>query len=299
MLDTRHSSSLASPCEDLETHASTSLCDVVRVREGEGLPDADQIIEEVPVALVFNGVSHAVMLASPCDLEDFATGFSLGEGIVEATCEIYDLDVQPACSGLVVNMTIASQRFAALKDRRRSLTGRTGCGLCGIESLDALAAHAMNARPAAVSAACQVLSNEAIEQGLRQLPHWQPLRKLTGASHGAAWCDSAGNIQLLREDVGRHNALDKLVGAMARQKKPTHEGFALITSRASYEMVQKAARAGITALVAVSAPTALAVQMAKSAGILLVGFARTGQRVVYSQPDRLGLQPTSVSHTLM
>jgi len=265
---------------------TTALCDVVRVKGVEATADEDHLIEEVPVALVFNGISHAVMLASPADLEDFAVGFSLSEGIVEQAREIHDLEVRRECSGMVVEMEIASGRFAALKDRRRSLTGRTGCGLCGLESLEAMAAH--TAIGSARLSDQFRLSVEAIDEGLRQLPHWQPLRHITGASHGAAWCDARGNIELLREDVGRHNALDKLVGALARQRpQPPRDGFALITSRASYEMVQKAARAGITAMVAVSAPTALAVQMAQSAGMLLVGFARTGQRVIYSQPDRL------------
>lgn len=297
MLDTKN--------EDLATHSSeeaglpdaTALCDVLRIRNSESSMDEDQVIEEVPVALVFNGISHAVMLASPCDLEDFAVGFSLSEGIVEDVREIRDLTIRQECSGLVVDMDIASQRFLALKDQRRSLAGRTGCGLCGVESLDALGKRTASA--AARLPDWARLSNSAIDEGLRQLPHWQPLRNSTGASHAAAWCDAWGNIVLLREDVGRHNALDKLVGALARQKKQDRDGFALITSRASYEMVQKAARAGITALVAVSAPTALAVELAKSAGLLLVGFARTGQRVVYSQPDRLDLQPSAASHSLM
>jgi len=273
------------------------MCDVRRIRGDTVTSDEDHVIEEVPVALVFNGISHAVMLASPADLEDFAVGFSLSEGIVAQAREIHDLDVRSECSGIVVEMTIASERFFALKDRRRSLVGRTGCGLCGVESLEAITAQTANS-PANLASEFR-LKHEAIDEGLRQLPHWQPLRNLTGASHGAAWCDAQGNIELLREDVGRHNALDKLVGALARQNKPISDGFVLITSRASYEMVQKTARAGIAALVAVSAPTTLAVQMAKSAGVLLVGFARDGQQVIYSQPDRLDFQPSSPSYSLV
>jgi len=276
---------------------AAAVCDVRRIRGDTVTSDEDHVIEEVPVALVFNGISHAVMLASPADLEDFAVGFSLSEGIVAQAREIHDLDVRSECSGIVVEMTIASERFFALKDRRRSLVGRTGCGLCGVESLEAITAQTANS-PANLASEFR-LKHEAIDEGLRQLPHWQPLRNLTGASHGAAWCDAQGNIELLREDVGRHNALDKLVGALARQNKPINDGFVLITSRASYEMVQKTARAGIAALVAVSAPTTLAVQMAKSAGVLLVGFARDGQQVIYSQPDRLDFQSSSPSYSLV
>lgn len=276
---------------------AATLCDVHRISGNTATIDEDHVIEEVPVALVFNGISHAVMLASPTDLEDFAVGFSLSEGIVEHAREIRDLDVRRECSGIVVEMTIANERFFALKNRRRSLVGRTGCGLCGVDSLEAITAQTTNSA-AAVPGRVQP-SNDAITEGLRQLPLWQPLRSLTGASHGAAWCDAQGNIELLREDVGRHNALDKLVGALARQNKPASDGFVVITSRASYEMVQKTARAGISALVAVSAPTTLAVQMAKSAGILLVGFARDNQRVVYNQPDQLDFLPSSTSNSLV
>lgn len=273
---------------------AASLLDVQRIKNNRSTHAADHVIEEVPVALVFNGISHAVMLASPADLEDFAVGFSLSEGIVEAAQEIHDLEVHTECTGMVVEMSIASERFLALKDRRRSLVGRTGCGLCGVDSLQVISAQ--TTRLPTLQPGRFTLSQEAIDRGLHQLPQWQPLRSLTGASHGAAWCDASGQIELLREDVGRHNALDKLVGALARQNRAATDGFVLITSRASYEMVQKTARAGISALVAVSAPTTLAVQMAKSAGMLLVGFARDGQGVVYSQPDRLDLP--SFSSTL-
>jgi formate dehydrogenase accessory protein FdhD len=284
------------PTGTSESPVGAVLCDVLRVKGDSATSHADQVIEEVPVALVFNGISHAVMLASPTDLEDFAVGFSLSEGIVEHAHEIHDMDIRGECAGMVVEMTIASERFFALKDRRRSMVGRTGCGLCGIESLEAIAAH--NAISTRTQPGSFKLSSQAIDESLRQLPHWQPLRSITGASHGAAWCDTQGNIVLLREDVGRHNALDKLVGALARQRTPVSDGFVLVTSRASYEMVQKTARAGISALVAVSAPTTLAVQMANSAGLMLIGFARDGQHVIYSQPQRLALQPSSTYQTL-
>lgn len=275
----------------------TALHKVWRSRHDEAVAEEDQVIEEVPVALVYNGISHAVMLASPADLEDFALGFSLGEGIVEAAREIHHLEVRPNCHGIAVEMEIATPRFLALKERRRSLAGRTGCGLCGFDSLAALAVHATQT-PARRDETR--LSAAAIDESLRQLPHWQPLRTRTGASHGAAWVDLGGNIRCLREDVGRHNALDKLIGTLARSSLP-RDGFILISSRASYEMVQKTVRAGFSALVAVSAPTALAIRLAQAADLLLVGFARHGQRVAYSGAERLDCAPSALipTHPLM
>jgi len=262
---------------------TAAVHNVIRVCRGVTASSDDEIIEEIPVALVYNGISQAVMLASPADLEDFALGFSLGEGILTHRRELYDLEVRNTCNGISIEMDIAPQRFMQLKGRRRGLAGRTGCGLCGVESL------AEVARMPAVLAACMKLqiSCAAIDRSLQQLADWQPLRRQTGSAHGAAWADLAGNIQCCREDVGRHNALDKLVGSLARQASPRAPGFALLTSRASYEMVQKAATAGISTLVAISAPTTLAVRQAKAVGILLIGFARPGQLVAYSHSDRL------------
>ncbi|MCD6005161.1 formate dehydrogenase accessory sulfurtransferase FdhD [Vreelandella alkaliphila] len=237
----------------------------------------DLLALERPVALVYNGISHAVMMASPADLEDFALGFSLSEGILANITECYDLDIHEAPQGLTVHLTIASQRIAELKQRRRSLTGRTGCGLCGTEALE----QAIRPIPSVVAPS---LSDAAIQRSLQQLATHQPLQAATGASHGAAWCDTQGRIQRLREDVGRHNALDKLIGALAREAAPLEEGFALVTSRASYEMVHKCASAGIGALVAVSAATALAVEQAQASGLLLAGFARPGRHLIYHRP---------------
>ncbi|OWV30395.1 formate dehydrogenase accessory sulfurtransferase FdhD, partial [Halomonas campaniensis] len=237
----------------------------------------DLLALERPVALVYNGISHAVMMASPADLEDFALGFSLSEGILASTDECYDLEIHEAPQGLTVQLTIASQRMAELKQRRRSLTGRTGCGLCGTEALE----QAIRPIPHVVA---PPVSDAAIQRSLQELATHQPLQAATGASHGAAWCDAQGRIQRLREDVGRHNALDKLIGALAREAAPLGGGFALVTSRASYEMVHKCASAGIGALVAVSAATALAVEQAKASGLLLAGFARPGRHLIYHRP---------------
>ncbi len=292
MLHTHLESSAAVWRDEASTPIATAWREVVRIRHDEAAREDDEVIAEVPVALVYNRISHAVMMASPADLEDFAIGFSLGEGIVEHAHEIHALDIQTHGQGVVLNMVIAARRFAVIKERRRHLAGRSGCGLCGIDSLDTLSAHATGVR---VDAARR-LSVAAIDEALRQLPHLQPLRNRTGASHAAAWVDGQGRILSLREDVGRHNALDKLLGALARTGQPLEEGFALITSRASYEMVQKAARFGISSLVAVSAPTSYAIEQAEAAGILLVGFARAGQRVAYSHAERLDLTPQAATH---
>jgi FdhD protein len=238
----------------------------------------DSIAREVPVALVYNGISHAVMMATPTNLEEMALGFSLSEGILERAGELYDCTIEAAPEGISVEMRIASQRLAGLQRRRRNLAGRTGCGLCGTESL----AEAL--RPVSPVVA-PLLTDAAVQRALAALRTHQPLQAATGASHGAAWCNLQGDILLLREDVGRHNALDKLIGALLQQGQDIPaDGFVLVSSRASYEMVQKSCAVGIGALVAVSAPTSLAIDYAREAGQLLIGFARTGRHVIYHDP---------------
>ena len=237
----------------------------------------DSVAMELPVALVYNGVSHAVMMATPADLEDFAFGFSLTEGILGSCEELYGLEVHEEVSGMAVHLDIATARFMALKQRRRSLAGRTGCGLCGTESLE------QAIRPVA-SVVAPTVSDEAIQHALEAL-HWhQPLQRDTGAVHAAAWCGLGGEVLMTREDVGRHNALDKLIGAILKQRLDVQQGFALVSSRASYEMVHKSASVGIGCLVAVSAATSLAIEQAQQAGLKLVGFARPGRHVIYHQP---------------
>jgi len=248
---------------------------IAPVRAGQAGPaGTDQVVEETAVALVYNGISHAVMMCSPTDLADFALGFSLSEGILADADQLYALDVVQEPTGLRVEMDIAGAPFAQLKDRRRQLTGRSGCGLCGVDSLE----HAI--RPAPAVTPFQP-STQAIERALAQLPEHQIEGQATGASHAAAWISADGDLQLIREDVGRHNALDKLIGA---RNGYFAQGFALITSRASYEMVHKACVAGIGALVAVSAPTSLAVDIASQAGLTLIGFARPGRYQTYGTP---------------
>ena len=241
----------------------------------------DDVAEEIPVALEYNGISHAVMLASPDDLEDFALGFSLSEGILQNRSELYDCEVVATTDGLQVQMRIASERFAGLKDKRRSMTGRTGCGLCGAETL----AQAIRRPPATVGTA--IFSAQRIHDGMEAMKLGQHLQHRTGATHAAAWMTADGVIALVREDVGRHNALDKLIGAMAWRGLDTSTGAVLVTSRASYEMVLKAATMGMGLLAAISAPTSLAIQLAEEANVTLVGFVRNRSHVVYARPHRL------------
>jgi len=251
---------------------SVSVCQNGSV---EGLEDS--VAVELPVALVYNGVSHAVMMTTPADLEDFAFGFSLTEGILGSREELYGLEVHEEANGIAVHLDIATARFMALKQRRRSLAGRTGCGLCGTESLE------QAIRPVA-SVVAPPVPDEAIQLALEAL-HWhQPLQRDTGAVHAAAWCGLDGEVVMTREDVGRHNALDKLIGAVLKQRLDVQQGFALVSSRASYEMVHKSASVGIGCLVAVSAATSLAIEQAQQVGLKLVGFARPGRHVIYHQP---------------
>ncbi len=240
----------------------------------------DCVAEEVPVAMIYNGISHAVMLASPQDLEDFALGFSLAEGILISPKALYGIDVVQQESGIELRMDIANASFSQLKDRRRSMTGRTGCGLCGAESL----AQALRI-PELVNESKEIFERASVLKALNSASSQQELQAKTGATHASFWVKSCGEITMVREDVGRHNALDKLLGARAKQE--AESGFVLTTSRASYEMVQKVAVAGVSMLVAISAPTGLAIRVAEQCGITLIGFARGEQFVVYTHPERL------------
>mgnify|MGYP001205401071 CR=1 FL=1 len=261
---------------------------VTRWQGSAPLAAQDQLADEVAVALVFNGLSHVVMMASPTALADFALGFSLSEGIVSSPEQIYGIDIVSRTVngelGIEVQVELATECFVRLKEKRRNLAGRTGCGLCGAESLQQAVAAPQTVPVQALPA------SESIERALGQLVGQQPLQALTGAVHGAALCDADGNIRLLREDVGRHNALDKLIGAMTSARlrdagdlPVAEQSFVLISSRASYEMVNKCCSTGISTLVAVSAPTALAVNHARMAGLNLIGFARPGRHVIYSE----------------
>ncbi|HEY9540685.1 MAG TPA: formate dehydrogenase accessory sulfurtransferase FdhD [Luteimonas sp.] len=239
------------------------------------------VAAEVPVAFACNGEPFAVMMATPEDLEDFAFGFALAEGIVASADEVVIDSIETSLEGVAIALSIPSDRASVLEARRRSLEGRSGCGICGMAQVEAVL------RPPPPVGTGTVITTDALDRALRELQGRQPLNALTGATHAAGWADSDGRITLVREDVGRHNALDKLVGAMVRAGIDPQVGFAVVTSRASYEMVMKAAQAGITVLAAISAPTALAIALAESSALTLVGFAREHGHVVYAHPRRL------------
>lgn len=262
------------------TDAPQSSFDVLRWREGAQVLIQDQLAEETPVALIYNGISHAVMLATAQDLEDFALGFSLSEGIVQDKSELYGVELRVQPKGIELHCDIASERLMQLKGRRRTLAGKTGCGLCGAESLEQAMRYPRYLRSP------DVFKRSAIISGLATMPTQQLLQQKTGATHACAWVLADGTVALLREDVGRHNALDKLIGAIARSDI-SQAGFIITSSRASYEMVQKTATAGINLLVAISAPTGLAVRVAEQCGLTLVGFARKDSYVVYSHVQQL------------
>ncbi len=268
--------------------------DVARLRAGGGdrAPGvdarvADQVAEEVPVALRYNGRPFAVMMATPCDLADFALGFSLTEGLVDASAQLHELVVDSRFEGIELAMAVSADAPAARigedAQAQRLLPGRSGCGLCGTRELE----DATRPPPALPGDARRSFAADALSRAFAALPAHQPMNAATGAVHAAAWADAGGRIVLAREDVGRHNALDKLVGALVRAGHAPGDGMLLLTSRASHEMVSKAARAGIGFIAAISAPTALAVDVARGAGVCLVGFARPGGCNVYAHPERL------------
>ena len=250
----------------------------------EAIAATDRVAEEVPVAFVYNGLAHAVMMASPADLEDFALGFSLSEAILAAPSELLRIDVVPLDEGVLLRLVIAPERCAPLEEQRRHLAGRTGCGLCGAETIEQAVRH-----PPRVGAGPKV-THAALHAAFAHLARSQPLNAKTGGVHAAAWATPAGELVAVREDVGRHNALDKLIGAVMRAGYRMDEGFALITSRASFEMAQKAATVGIGLIAAISAPTGLAIRLAEETGLTLVAFARDGKHNVYANPARVVLQ---------
>ena len=254
--------------------------DVPATFSGSDSPSDDPVVDETAVALVYNGISHVVMMATATDLEDFALGFSLSEGILSSPDQLYGVSVHAQPLGLEVRLEVASAVEAALKERRRNLAGRTGCGLCGAESLE----QAISV-PQPVQSSLTV-PPAAFAHAVTTLTARQPLRDATGASHGAAFCSPSGEVLCVREDVGRHNALDKLLGALQCEHRQD-EGFVLVTSRASYEMVAKTAAANIPVLAAVSAPTSLAVEHAQRSGLTLVARVSERRHTVYTHPNRV------------
>jgi FdhD protein len=255
---------------------------------GEGM----RIIpEETAIALTFNGGTYAVMMGTPQDLSDFAVGFSLSEGVVQSADDIVSLDVVHLDDGIELRMWLDQSRADRLNERRRHIAGPTGCGLCGIDSI----AEAI--RPAAIVAQGRKFSAQEIMAAMQSIAPLQKINIETRAVHAAAFWMPGRGIVALREDVGRHNALDKLAGALERDKVPTSEGMVLLTSRVSVEMVQKTATIGAPLMVAVSAPTALAVRTADAAGITLAAIARADGFEIFTHPGRITSDVASVGAT--
>jgi FdhD protein len=254
---------------------------VERWVRGRSTQTTDRVAEEVPVALLYNGEPHVVMLATPHDLEDLARGFSLSEELVDVAEEIRGIEVHTGPESAQVRIAIAWEKFPELLRRRRNLTGRTGCGLCGAETLE------QTVRTQCVVGAGPQVSIAQLHAAIAELPAHQVRNAATGSVHAAAWVLPGSGINTLREDVGRHNALDKALGALVLAGADREAGFMLVTSRASYEMVQKAATMGVTFMAALSAPTSFAIRHAQRCGMTLVAFARQEQHVVYAHGHRL------------
>jgi len=261
--------------------AGSALRRVERWRGDSGEAVVDHVAEEVPVAIVCNGEAFAVMMATPADLSDFATGFALSEGIVARPADARVERIEHLLEGIEIHLAIPQARAEALSHRRRSLEGRSGCGICGSRTLEDVLRQ-----PAPATAELRVPAG-AMRRALRELREAQAINTLTGATHAAGFAGPDGGLRLAREDVGRHNALDKLIGAMHAAGVDPGGGFAVVTSRASYEMVMKAASAGIALLAAISAPTALAISLAERANLSLIGFAREQGHTVYTHGRRL------------
>ncbi|WP_053148771.1 formate dehydrogenase accessory sulfurtransferase FdhD [Pseudomonas sp. P97.38] len=238
--------------------------------------DSAALAEEVALAIAYNGISQAVMLVTPTDLEDFIVGFSLGSGIIEDASDIYDLQLSGSGSAQSAQVTIANRAFWNLKQQRRQLAGTSGCGLCGVEALEQALPN-LKVLPGAALPPAQWL------EGLRQrIGQFQPLGQYCGAVHAALFMNAQGELLLGREDIGRHNALDKLIGALVRQRIQVTGGVAIVTSRCSLELIQKVLRAGIQTLVSLSSPTGLAVQWARQHNLNLIHLPQKSAPRVYS-----------------
>lgn len=236
------------------------------------------IAVEAPVSVEVGGIAYAVMMATPTDLEDYALGFALGEGLVETTDQIGRIDVHPIEGGWALRIWLPPERNAIALERARKRVSESSCGLCGIENIEEVL------RPLPTVTARIATDRSAIAAALAALGDHQPLGRATGAVHAAAFCSPAGDIRLAREDVGRHNALDKLIGALARAGIDPATGFVLLSARCSYELVEKTVRAGCPMLVTISAPTSLAAERAAAAGLTLVALARPDAALIVSDP---------------
>ena len=259
----------------------TSETPIVQLTEHDADSAAVIVAEEVPVALVFNGRPYVVVMATPLELEDLAVGFSLTESIVEHPGGVEHIEVVKASHGIELQVQIAAADAERLEERSRALVARTSCGLCGIERIkDVL--RVPEKIPATLA-----ISRAALWSAGAELSGRQTLNNRTSTIHAAAWANRVGELQLVREDVGRHNALDKVLGAMARRGLGAQDGFIIVTSRASYEMVQKAALRGVELIAAISRPTGLAIRFAIDAGVTLVGLLRGTSANVYTMPERI------------
>lgn len=233
---------------------------------------------EAPVAIEYNGFGYAVMMATPSDLKAYAVGFSLAEGLVESAAEIESVLVHAANGGWIVRVNLPWTRMTPIIDRARTRVSESGCGLCGMDSIEAVLA------PLPPVTARIRTSREALARALSELRNFQPLSRATGAAHAAAFCTPDGAIQKVYEDVGRHNALDKLIGALALESVDPAGGFVLLSARCSYELVEKSVRAGFPMLVTISAPTSLAVERARDAGLVLISLARSDSVLLLHDP---------------
>ncbi|KJS15202.1 MAG: formate dehydrogenase [Hoeflea sp. BRH_c9] len=268
--------------------SSTAIASRIAVRAGVATPGSRALPEEVPVALSFGGTTQAVMMATPADLEDFGVGFALSEAIARSPADIVSLEIVEADQGFDIQMRLADDVQSALASRRRKMAGPVGCGLCGIESIE----EALRTLPDR-KAVELVFSPDDVREAVRSLSIHQKLRAETGAVHAAGFYHPGRGMECVREDVGRHNALDKLIGAMARAGLEAGDGAIIITSRVSVDMVQKAVIAGTGLLIAVSAPTALAVRTAEAAGLTLVGIARGADFEIFTRVNRITQGRTS------
>lgn len=250
-------------------------------RNGDVSAAVRAVPEETAIAFTFNGTTHAVMMATPSDLEDFAVGFALTEGLIEAPSQIVSLEIVTTPLGIELRVWLPEDRAKTYAARRRSMAGPTGCGLCGIESL------AEAARPAPVVANASRFNSEAIVEAMASLSAGQRLNRETRAVHAAGFWVPARGLVAVREDVGRHNGLDKLIGALARSGEPGAHGIVLLTSRVSIELIQKSARLGAPLIAAVSVPTAAGVRLAEACGITLVAIARGQDFEVFTHPQRI------------
>jgi len=265
---------------------SNAPLDPIEIFKSDSLENSYEefVAEETPVAMTFNGISHAVMMATPQDLDDFAYGFSISEGLVKNIDDIFSIEINQVDQGIELNIEISSEAFMKLKERRKNLAGRTGCGICGSESLSQIFIKSEN----------KILNNSLfhlniIQKAIEKFGDNQIIKNKTGSTHACSLFDGQGDILFTREDVGRHNALDKLIGLALKTKINLEDTFLVISSRASFEMVQKASFIGCQLIVAISAPTALAIRLANNMNITLVGFAKNKDFNIYTHKNRLNV----------